>query len=58
MLKRNGTHLSMSRDTPFARGPLADLIGKDGDGMAVEEMLKGTFIHDTTGLDEVHASKK
>ena len=58
LLKRNRTHLSMSGDTPFARGPLTDIIGRDGEGVAVEEMLKGTFIQDTTGLDEVHASKE
>jgi hypothetical protein len=58
LLKRNGTHLSMSGDTPFASGPLADQIGKDGEGVAVEEMLKGSFVLDTSGLDEVHASKE
>jgi hypothetical protein len=48
----------MSGDTPFARGPLADKIGKDGEGAAVEEMLKGSFVFDTEGMDEVHASKE
>ena len=48
----------MSGDTPFARGPLADQIGKYGKGVAVDEMLKGSFTLDTTGLDEVHASKQ
>ena len=30
LLLRNGTHLSMSGDTPFARGTLADTVGLDG----------------------------
>ena len=39
LLQRNGTHLSMSGDTPFAQGALAEEIGHDGEGAAVEEML-------------------
>ena len=33
----------MSGDTPFARGELAELIGRDGDEEAVEALLDGTF---------------
>ena len=47
----------MSGDTPFTRVPLVDQIGKDGECAAVEEMLKGNFTLDTSGMDEVHASK-
>ena len=58
LLKRNRTHLSMSGDTPFAQGPLADQIGNDGEGAAVDEMSKGSYTLDTSGLDEVHALKE
>ena len=30
LLQRNGTHLSMSGDTPFARGALAEDLQHDG----------------------------
>ena len=58
IIQRNGTHLSMSGDTPFARGPLAKDIGIDGQGHKVEEMLKGTYVMDDKGLDDVHASNE
>ena len=43
LLRRNATHLSLSRNTPFAMGPLADAVGRDGEKPAVEELLSGTF---------------
>ena len=46
----------MSGDTPFARDTLASDIGLDGEGEAVEEMLRGTYTLDETGMDEIHAS--
>ena len=58
ILHRNGTHLSMSGDTPFARAKLARAIGLDGEGEAVEEMLRGTYTLDDTGMDELHASEE
>ena len=47
LLQRNGTHLSMSGESPFARGGLADALGKDGEGGAVEDILKGEFKYNT-----------
>ena len=58
LLIRNGTHLSMSGDSPFARGAIAESIGLDGEGEGVEEMLQGTYTMDTEGLDEVSASSE
>ena len=48
----------MSGDTPFARGPSADLVGDDGEVDAVEEMLKGKFTLDIKELDEAAASSE
>ena len=58
LIVRNGTHLSMSGDTTFAQGPLANLVGDDGEGGAVEEMLRGKFTLDTRELDEAAASSE
>ena len=58
ILRRNSSHLSMSGDTPFARGPLANDIGVDGHEDKVEEMLQGTYVIDDTGMDDVHASSE
>ena len=58
LLLRNGTHLSMSGDSPFARGPLAEAIGLDGEGDGVEDMLNGTFDTDREGLDGIAASSE
>ena len=58
LLLRNGTHLSMSGDSPFARGPLAEAIGLDGEGQGVDEMLQGTFDVDKAGLDGAAASSE
>ena len=38
ILQRNSTHLFMSGESPFARGLLAEDIGKDGEGTAVDEI--------------------
>ena len=46
----------MSGDTPFARVSLANDIGVDGQGYKAEEMLKGTYVIDDKGMDDVHAS--
>ena len=48
----------MSGDTPFARGPLANDIGVEGQEDQVEDMLKGTYVMDETGMDAVHASSE
>ena len=53
LLKRNGTHFFMPRDTSFARGSLADQIGKNAERATVEDMIKGSFTIDKSGLDEV-----
>ena len=50
LLMRNGTHLSMSGDSPFAKGPLVDAVGLDGEGNGVEKMLQGTFRMDIGAL--------
>ena len=55
ILLRNGTHLSMSGDSPFARGKLAEDIGQDEEGEEVEKIIKGTFTVDKEGMDEVQA---
>ena len=39
LLIRNGSHLSMSGDSPFARGAIAESIGLDGEGEGTEDML-------------------
>ena len=56
ILQRNGTHLSMSKDTSFTRGRLITTI--DLDGEAAGEMLKERYDLDTTGMDEIHASEE
>ena len=48
----------MSVESPFACGHLADAIGKDGDGDAVDGILKGTFEQDLQGMDEATASSE
>mmetsp|Transcript_20521 Transcript_20521/g.24444 ORF Transcript_20521/g.24444 Transcript_20521/m.24444 type:complete len:134 (+) Transcript_20521:2-403(+) len=53
IIRLNGTHLFMSGDSPFARGPLADAIGKDGEGEEVEKLLQGTFTMDKEGIDDI-----
>ena len=58
LLLRNGTHLSMSGDSPFAKGPLADVVGLDSDGGGVDEMLQGTFDIDKAGLRCTAASSE
>ena len=50
--------MSISGDTPFARGSLATDIGVDGQGDKVEEMLKGTYVLDVKEMDDVHASSE
>ena len=40
LLQHNGTHLSMLGESPFAKGDLVDALGKDGEGGAVEAILK------------------
>ena len=39
LLMRNRTHLSMSSDSPFARGPLAEEVGLDDEGKEVKEVF-------------------
>ena len=46
----------MSGEYPFARGDLADALGKDGEGGAVEDILKGDFKYDTDVMDDIQAS--
>jgi len=58
LMLRNGTHLSMSGDSPFARGPIVDAVGLDGEGEGVEEMLQGTFDIDKAGLNGAKASSE
>ena len=48
----------MSGDSPFARGPLAEAIGLDGEGHGVDEMLQGSFDVDKAGLDGTAASSE
>ena len=58
LLLRNGTHLSMLGDPPFARGPLVDVIGLDGERAGVEDMLQGTFDTDNEDMDSITASSE
>lgn len=58
LLMRNGTHLSMSGDFPFARGPLADRVGLDGKGAGVKDILQGNFSTDKGGLNRAAASSE
>ena len=58
LTQRNGTHLSMSGDSPFTRGALADEISKDGEGEAVDEILKGSYEMDLRGKDEATSSSE
>ena len=48
----------MSGDTSFARGKLAEDIGRDGEGEGSEEMFRGTYTMDTEGMDPSMASTK
>ena len=48
----------MSGESSFARGPLAADIGLDGKGDAVEDILKGKYKRDISGLDEASASSE
>jgi len=41
LIQRNGTHLSMSGDSPFAQGAIADSIGYSGEGTSADKILKG-----------------
>ena len=43
LVQKNTTCLSMSGDSPFARGEMAELIGRDGEEEAVEALLDGSF---------------
>ena len=56
LIQRNRTHLSISGVTLFIRGPLVYMVGYDGEGDAVEEMLKAKFNLDIKELDEAAAS--
>lgn len=58
LLLKNGTHLSMSRDSPFACGPITAVIGLDREGTCVEEILQGTFDTYMEGLDGIAASSE
>ena len=58
LFQTNAVHLSMSGDSPVAIGKLASDIGYDGEGEVVEEMLRGVYTIDTTGMDEVYASNE
>ena len=55
---RNRTHLYMSSDSPFARGPLAEEVGLDGEGKGVEEMLQGIIRIDRDVLEGASASSE
>jgi len=56
LLLHNGTHLSMSGDSPFAQAPLADAVGLYGKGAGVDEMIQGTFDTDKAGMNGAIAS--
>ena len=48
----------MSGESPFARGTLAEDIGLDGKGDAVDGILQGKFKRDLSGLDKALASSE
>ena len=54
ILQRNKTQLLKALDSPFATGPLANRISRDGHGPATEQMLEGTL--DNTIIDKVNQS--
>lgn len=58
LLMRNCTHLSMSGDLSFIRGPISDKIGLDGEGTGVDEMLQGTFDTEMEGWNGIVASSE
>ena len=58
LLQRNSTHLSMSGDTPFARGLLSDAVGLDGESAGVDEMLQGTYSIDAQNMTPLMASNE
>lgn len=58
LLLYNGTHLSMSRDSPFARAPVVDAMGLDDEGVGVDEILQGTFDTDKAGMNGAAASSE
>lgn len=58
LVTRNGTHLSVSGDSPFVRWYIADSIGLDSKGKGVDEILQGIFSTDEEGLNKVSASSE
>ena len=48
----------MSGDSPFARAPLADAVGLDGEGEGVDEMLQDTFDTNKAGMNGATASSE
>lgn len=46
LLMRNGTHISMSEDSPFIIGCIVEKIRLDGDVLVVEEMVQCNFLID------------
>eukprot|EP00957_Ditylum_brightwellii_P106919 8156944-Ditylum_brightwellii.AAC.1 len=42
-LSQNKLHLHQAYETPFARGPLKDYIGKYGLGAGAQEIIEGNF---------------
>ena len=58
LIQRNSNHLSLSGESPFTRGKLADTIGKDDEGTVVDELLHGTFERDLSGMEETTASSE
>ena len=54
ILQRNKTQLLKALDSPFATGPLANQLERDGHGPATERILDGTL--DITFINKVNQS--
>ena len=48
----------MSGDTPFARGPLSEVVSKDGEGDGVDDMFQGTYSIDDKDMTPLMASNE
>ena len=47
LIERNTKKLSMSKESPFATGPIADAISPYGDDAIVDLILNGTITHES-----------
>ena len=48
----------MSKESPFATGPIADTIGPYGDDAIVDQIIDGTITHNSLGLTPLDIDRK